>query len=255
MLQRLQSAGLILPGLLSLLGLTVLIGLGVWQIQRKTWKDHLVAQIEARSQSPPVSFRDALTRASNSLDDVAYLPVRVTGTMHHDQEMYFYAPDQKLGPGFHVYTPLEYAVDRVVWLNRGFVPERRLSPEARSDGQPQGQVTVIGLARPAPSSTSVFTPSHDLRRRHFYWRDLTKMHTTAYDSLTVSAVPFFVDLLKDGQPQSETGPQGGVTRLEISNRHLEYAVTWFGLAATLIGVFVAFAWTRLKVIGQKQSHA
>jgi surfeit locus 1 family protein len=37
-----------------------------------------------------------------------------------------------------------------------------------------------------------------------------------------------------------------VTRLELPNRHLEYALTWYGLAATLAGVYLAFAVSRLR---------
>ena len=44
-------------------------------------------------------------------------------------------------------------------------------------------------------------------------------------------------------------PRGGVTRLDLPNRHLEYALTWYGLALTLIGVFVAFARGRLRSLG------
>ncbi|HUZ91635.1 MAG TPA: SURF1 family cytochrome oxidase biogenesis protein, partial [Methylocella sp.] len=39
-------------------------------------------------------------------------------------------------------------------------------------------------------------------------------------------------------------PNGGATVRDLSNNHLSYALTWFGLALTLIGVFAAFAWQR-----------
>ena len=42
-------------------------------------------------------------------------------------------------------------------------------------------------------------------------------------------------------------PRGGVTRLDLPNRHLEYALTWYGLALTLIGVYGAFAASRLRL--------
>ncbi len=41
-------------------------------------------------------------------------------------------------------------------------------------------------------------------------------------------------------------PKGGTTRLQLTNRHLEYALTWYGLAATLIAVFAAYAATRWR---------
>jgi surfeit locus 1 family protein len=60
-------------------------------------------------------------------------------------------------------------------------------------------------------------------------------------------VPFFVDA--EASPENPGGfPKGGVTRLALSNRHLEYALTWYGLALTLIGVFAAFAVGRLRPV-------
>jgi surfeit locus 1 family protein len=58
-------------------------------------------------------------------------------------------------------------------------------------------------------------------------------------------VPFIVDAeLDPGLPGGF--PKGGVTRLELPNRHLEYALTWYGLAAALVAVFAAFAVTRWR---------
>lgn len=247
MLRRLTKAKLLMPALLSLVGLGILLGLGVWQMQRKAWKDGLVAKIEARTTQPPVAFNDALKILRKNRDDVDYLPVTVTGEMVHDQEVYFYAPDPKLGPGVHVYTPLRYAADKIVWLNRGFVLDGDVPRDNRTDGLPNGEITVSGVIRLAPSSkASMFTPNNDFVKRRFYWRDLNNMHAIAFDKLKVSAVPFFIDLVIDGQPASAKGPEGGVTRVRLSNRHLEYALTWFGLAATLLVMFAIFVRGRLR---------
>ena len=39
-------------------------------------------------------------------------------------------------------------------------------------------------------------------------------------------------------------PRGGQTRLTLPNDHLQYALTWFGLAATLLVVSTVSAWRR-----------
>ncbi|MGH1417840.1 MAG: SURF1 family protein [Hyphomicrobiaceae bacterium] len=247
MLHRLREAGLIIPTLASILGLGVLLSLGVWQMQRKAWKDGLVAKITSRAKGAPVQFEDALRRFNDRRDDVDYLPVKVTGKMDHDGEIYFYAPHPKLGPGVHVYTPLQYAPDKVVWLNRGFVKKANLDRDKRRDSLPLGEVSVTGLARLSPSKkSSMFVPENDLEKRQFYWRDLSNMHATAYDKDKVSTVAFFIDVAKDGQPPTTHGPHGGVTRLQLTNRHFEYAITWFGLAVTLLVVFALFARGRLQ---------
>jgi surfeit locus 1 family protein len=56
--------------------------------------------------------------------------------------------------------------------------------------------------------------------------------------------PFLIDA--DGSPNPGGWPRGGQTPLTLPNNHLQYAVTWYGIALTLIGVFTAFAWRRLK---------
>ena len=33
---------------------------------------------------------------------------------------------------------------------------------------------------------------------------------------------------------------------DIPNNHLSYAITWFGLAAALVGVYAALLWRRLQ---------
>ena len=59
-------------------------------------------------------------------------------------------------------------------------------------------------------------------------------------------MPFTIDA--DARPEPPGGlPRGGVTRLDLPNRHLEYALTWYGLALTLIGVYAAFAASRLRI--------
>jgi surfeit locus 1 family protein len=96
-----------------------------------------------------------------------------------------------------------------------------------------------------PGVRGWFEPDADQARNVWYWRDLqgmTALLGSAEDRARV--LPFFVDAT--AEPANPGGwPKGGVTRLDIPNRHLEYALTWFGLAATLLAVFAAFAWTRL----------
>ena len=55
-------------------------------------------------------------------------------------------------------------------------------------------------------------------------------------------VPFFVDA--DATPNPGGLPVGGVTLIDLPNSHLQYALTWYGLAGTLVVVFGLFAWKR-----------
>jgi len=243
MLQILKRAGLIWPTALAIAGLAMLIGLGTWQLQRKQWKDALIAKIAARVVASPVPLSEA-QQASFAGSDIEYLHVTARGRLHHDKERYLYAP-AKSGLGWHVYTPLERAPSQVVWVNRGFVADARKDPARRREGQPPGEVEITGLVR-VPHGAGLFTPANDVARNLWYWPDVAAMQNSAFPGTDVRASSFWIDA--DAQPEPPGGlPRGGVTRLDLPNRHLEYALTWYGLALTLIGVYGAFAASRLRM--------
>lgn len=231
--------------MLALAGLAVLIGLGTWQMQRKAWKEGLLAQISARVKADPVPLSEALRRWHEN-GDVEYLHVRVSGSLRHDLERHVFAVDDRLGPGFHIYTPLVTAERQLVLVNRGFVPAHLEAPSSRSVGQVGGQIELTGLVR-RPTPRGWFVPASEPARNRFYWPDYPGMLGAAREAGNgdLQPVPFFVD--EDAEPANPGGfPRGGVTRLILPNRHLEYALTWYGLALTLVGVFVAFARSRLQ---------
>jgi len=243
MLQSLKRAGLIWPTALTIAGLAVLIGLGTWQLQRKQWKDRLIAKIASRVVASPVPLSEA-QRTWLAGGDIEYLHVTAKGRLHHDKERYLYTP-AKSGLGWHVYAPLEWAPSQVVWVNRGFVPDTSKDPARRREGQPPGEVEITGLAR-VPHAPGLFTPANDVGRNLWYWPDVAAMQSSVFAGTDVRASPFWIDA--DAQPEPPGGlPRGGVTRLDLPNRHLEYALTWYGLALTLIAVYGTFAASRLRM--------
>ena len=247
MLQRLKQAGLIWPTLATLLAFGMLLSLGTWQMQRKQWKEDLIAKIAARVAAEPVALAQA-EEQRRAGGDIDYLHVSARGSLLHDKERYLYAPDQTAGLGWHIYTPLQLAPGRILWVNRGWVPDAAKAPSARTAGQLQGEIEVRGLLR-LPEAPGRFTPVNDAARNQWFWRDPVGMTASTFAPGSVEALPLVLEA--DARPEPPGGlPRGGVTRLELPNRHLEYAVTWYGLALTLIGVYLAFASTHLGLLGQ-----
>lgn len=233
------------PTIAALAGLAVLIGLGTWQMSRKAWKEGLLTRIAARVEAEPASLAGAL-RLWRETGDVEYLHVRLSGHFRHDSERHVFTVDDRLGPGYHVYTPLETPDGRLVVVNRGFVPARLKDAAARAGGQGPGEMTLTGLVR-LPAAQGWFLPASDPDRNMFYWPDYALMLRSVRhgEAARLEPVPFFIDA--DARPANPGGfPKGGTTRLALPNRHLEYALTWYGLALTLIGVFAAFATARLR---------
>lgn len=241
LLRRWLEARLLWPSVAALFGLAVLIGLGTWQLQRKAWKEGIIAKIEARVTANPVPLDSVLNQVQAG-GDVEYLHVIVKGRFHYDKERYLYAPGAR-GLAWEVLTPLEWAPGRIVWVNRGLVPDARKAPDSRREGQVQGIVSVTGLLRRPQSGT--YTPRNDVARNIWYFADNAELTRSGFADGEVVAVPAIVEADASATPAGGL-PAGGVTRLAIPNRHLEYVLTWYGLGLTLVGVFVAFARSRLR---------
>lgn len=235
----------VLAGIFSTLGIAVLLGLGFWQLERRVWKEELIARIEARTNALAVAIPSEGDWKNVSAERDEYRRVTARGAFRHDREVQVYTvvSEQKgrlAGPGYWVMTPLELNSGAAVIVNRGFVPLDRRLPDNRSAGQVAGQTTVTGLLR-MPEQATLFSPENDPARNGWYRRDPGEIAR----ALKLERVaPFTIDA--DATPNPGGLPEGGRTRINFRNDHLQYAVTWFGLALALAGVFAAFAWQRLQ---------
>jgi surfeit locus 1 family protein len=147
-------------------------------------------------------------------------------------------PEAGEGPGYLVLAPLILPDGAAVIVNRGFVPSAAKDPAAHPP--PPGETTVTGLMR-EPEPRNLFTPADQPDRNLWFTRDPGAI--AAHFGLS-RAAPFSIDADYSGDPSAL--PRGGTTVIAFPNNHLAYALTWFGLAAALAGVFGAWAWTRLK---------
>ncbi|EJC73934.1 hypothetical protein Rleg10DRAFT_2406 [Rhizobium leguminosarum bv. trifolii WSM2012] len=226
-------------GILVLIALSILISLGTWQVERLHWKEGLLADIAARQAAAPVPLAEIEAMAASG-GDIEYRKVTATGRYINNKERHFFATWQGQ-TGFYVYTPLELADGRTLLVNRGFVPYENKEPEMRMQGQLTDQQTVTGLARAKlPGKPSWVAPDNDVAKNIFYWKDLDVMaESVGLEKARV--IPFFVDA--DSTPNPAGLPIGGVTQVDLPNDHLQYAFTWYGLAAVLV-VVVAISWFR-----------
>lgn len=246
MLARLRDARLLVPTIMVLLSMPVLVGLGLWQLERLAWKEGLISAITERTKDEPVelvAFYDGL--AGKPLEAGEYTRVTARGRFLHDKEMYLYAPSARLGPGFHVVTPLVLAeTERMLLVNRGFVPEQLKDPAARAEGQVAGETMVTGLVR-QPGAQARFVPENEPQANLWFWRDFDGMIAAAFGDGAKPGQP--IPLFIDAEAVAPGGwPKGGATELKLSNRHLEYALTWFGLAAALAAIYAIYAVGRLR---------
>ena len=211
----------------------VLLGLGTWQVQRLAWKEGLIAAREEGLSKPPAPLPTSFAGAGDA-QAFDFRKVTVTGVFRHDLEQLFGAKARGGVLGHHVLTPLVRADGPAILVDRGWVPADKAHPASRPKGQPDGEVTVAGIARyRAADRPGPFTPDNDpeagvvsLRSRR--WRRRS--------GFTLS--PIVVEA--DDAPNPGGLPIGGRTVIRLTNNHLQYAVTWYGLAAALIGVYIVF---------------
>lgn len=190
--------------------MVLLLTLGVWQLQRRTAKLALIAQVERRLAAPPVPAPPTASRAD------AYRRVVLSGRFRHDRETRVKALTGH-GAGFWLLTPL-VGKDRTVLINRGFVPGQPVAID-----RPTGPVTITGLLRLSEPGGG-FLRANDPAANRWYSRDVAAI-ARARRLGPVEA--YFVD----AEPSANGYPVGGLTVVRFPNNHLVYALTWFALAA------------------------
>lgn len=220
------------PVLLTILtaaALAVLVSLGVWQMQRLAWKEGLLARIEAARTAPPVSLDEALARPDPEFARVALVCRGLDRALYVElQTLLDGEPGVRLVSLCSPDTPL--------LVDRGFVAET-ISARPPADGGTM-PVTVRGVLRRGEAANA-FTPPPETGR--VYVRDLTALagqlgggRTDIMLVAETSSNPEWRALRPEALP-------GGLT-----NNHLGYALTWFGLALALIGVYAALIYRRIR---------
>ncbi|GJD54605.1 SURF1 family protein [Methylobacterium dankookense] len=234
--------GLLAPGLSALVALAILLTLGTWQIARKTEKEALIGRIVERSRAEPVAPPEPA--AWDAARD-EFRHVRAAGRFVNEDETLVHglAPGDTPGralQGYYVLTPFRRDAGGIVLVNRGFVPTELKAQADRRDGVIEGDTTVTGILR-ASEARGMFVPAPDPKRGEWFNRDIAGI---AQARGLGAVAPYLIEA--DAVPGAKTWPKGGQLRVDLPNNHLQYAFTWFGIAACLVGVFTVFAWRRLR---------
>ncbi|CAO3421559.1 SURF1 family protein [Azospirillum endophyticum] len=223
--------------LATLVGLAVTIGLGTWQLERLQWKQELVARIDRQMAEPPVPL-------PARIDDPAaweFRPVTLAGRFLNDKDMLLIARPHQGQVGYEVLTPFARADGAgIVLVNRGFVPMDRRDPASRSAARVEGETSIGGIVR-VPQPPGFFQPGNGTPAPGSAWMRADPPAMAA--ALSIEAVaPVVVEMLPGqgaGLPGAPRGSLAGIEpRVELPNNHLQYALTWYGLAATLAGIYV-----------------
>ncbi len=239
-----SKGGIVEATVFAVAGVMILIGLGIWQLDRKTWKENLIATVTTRSARapqdlPPRASWPRLVAEGSEYTRVAFPAEFLAGEALVYTSGSPFRPDIK-GPGYWVIAPAQLAGGSIVLINRGFVPLDRKDPATRAEGTPRGTVDIVGAMR-WPETRGLFTPADDVTGNVWYLRDPKAI---AAAKKWASAAPFYID--QEAPVPSGGFPLPGRIEVKLPDNHLGYAITWFGLALGLAGVYVVWLVGRLR---------
>src|SRR5579883_1674235 len=161
--------------LVSLCAFSVLLSLGLWQLNRKDWKETVIERITRQAELDPLPLPPECHWNSWETKIGAYRHVMLKGKFLHHKELLFHAPspmdsDSENTPGFFVLTPLEQDDGSIVIINRGFIPAGGKYSTERYSGSPDGKVTLMGLTR-EPQKRGWLMPDNDPAKNAWFVQD------------------------------------------------------------------------------------
>jgi surfeit locus 1 family protein len=214
------------PLAIGVLGCAILIALGVWQLQRLAWKEAILTEIDDRMAAAPVPLP-----AAPDPERDAFRPVAADGTIGREALRVVWTDDG--GAAFRVVSPFASG-GRTVLLDRGIVPA-----DATVPAPPEGPVTVLGSLH-WPDEQDGFTPPPETEAGLWYARDVPAM------AAKLGAEPILI--VAREVPGDAVAPRP-IDTAGIPNDHLEYALTWFALAAVWAGMTAALVWRIRRRLG------
>lgn len=211
----------------SLAGLGVLLWLGTWQVQRLAWKQEILSEIDSRIAADPVPLPQQVSE-----DEDKYLPVTISGDMEPG-EIHVLVSVKQVGAGYRIIQSFS-THDRTILVDRGFVPTT-----AKQTDRLTGPMEVTGNLH-WPDEIDSYTPEADIDSNIWFARDVPNL------AAALGAEPILLIA------RSQTDP--GVTPLPVDtagipNDHLQYAITWFGLALVWAAMTGYFLW-RNRVLSE-----
>ncbi len=223
----------LLPGALVVGAFAVLIALGVWQLERKAWKDALIATLAQRISASPLPLREQWQKMVSGDE---FRRVTVRGEFASVREARVFSGSAGLredvkGPGYFAFAPLRLPDGAIVVVNRGYVDNRNPDAALKPIALPAQVLEIVGALR-WPERPGWFVTPYSERQDLWFARDHRAM-AAQYGWGEVA--PFYVEM---ESPAPAGGvPRPGVLTVKLQSNHLGYALTWFGLAGVLVVVF------------------
>lgn len=237
-------------GLFTITMVAALVGLGLWQLQRRVEKHALIAALTERLAAAPVPLPPSEQWNALTSDKDEFRRVTFSATYARPDAMVYASGsairDDITGPGTWAFLPAKLPSGETVVVNAGFV-ENTMQDRALEDravirlvnDQP---VTLTGYLR-FPDSGGVFAPAANVGKRLWFARDVPDMAgQLGWGKGEGRLAPFYIDLESPVPPNGI--PKPGPLHVHLKDDHMQYAITWFSMAGA---VGIAFGlWLRAQ---------
>jgi surfeit locus 1 family protein len=223
------------------ISLVILCALGTWQLQRLAWKRDLmqrIAAVETAPARPAAAVLDGLADGNSA--EFVRVVAECPGLGAAPYVELYALREGRAGVRLISACRTPTRAFGSVLVDRGFVADV-ISARPPVDPGSRAPLTVQGVLR-SPDPRSAYAPADDPAHRRWYSRDIPAM---ARALGAASPAPVMLMAETSTNPEWKALVPAPLPA-NISNRHLEYALTWFGLAGALIGVYAAVLWRRWK---------
>ena len=224
---------LLWPSILSMLVFLILLSFGTWQIKRLFWKEALIERYLIQSQSKPI--KDPALFKKNNLNE--FKAIEIQGSFLHENEIYINGKTFEGNAGFHVITPFKLRNKSIILINRGWVSEGYRDPEKRKFSLIEDNIVLKGIIR-FPQKKGYFVPENDGNKG--FWFTIKPREIFNFIQLDSETLidDYYIDALRKGKKL--TLPIGVTGKPKLRNQHLSYAITWYGLALSLLFVYFSY---------------
>lgn len=212
--------------ILTLAGLIILCSLGTWQLQRLQWKSALLQEIDSEYAKDPMDFELTYENLTRLEPQPTFVRGFAEGVYRHQDEIAVGPRTYEGQSGYHLITPFETLDNRIILVNRGWVPPAY--NKEKNITRPDLPIIIKGTARKAQPS-GLFTPQNVPELDQ--WYHITPEEISVAKNLqSVSAYILYAE-------EGYESPISTATRWQPPNNHLHYALFWFTMAGVLLLIY------------------
>lgn len=218
----------LIPTLFTIPALILLLSLCIWQLQRLQWKENLIAEINFKTQLPPIKLPEDV-----NVEEMLYRKVTLQGKYLHENEIYIYGGATKPSNEhfYYILTPLQLNDGRTIIVNRGWVPEKFKSQKTRESSLIQNEVKVTGAIMPNEKK-GTYTYNNQPKKNLWFYINLDEIGSF----INRQVEPFYILAQNNG----DSFPKGREVKPTLHNNHLGYALTWLFSAISLLVIYILY---------------